>query len=474
MHTPFSSATRFKNIFVIIDIILLLFSSLVLLWSAFNNGYPLVYPDTGGYVDSSFTLEAPLNDRPLGYGLFLFSARLINSLWFPVFLQSLITALLLFRIAILILHNVKQKSLVAFGIIVVTTLTTDISKFVSWLMPDIFTSWLFLGGLLFFLSTLLIDNFFSAIVIIISFTVHNSHIFLVYVSILLLLFFFWKFRSKNNLVWLNSKKLLIIVLIASLGLCTLNFITNNGFTLTINNSVYLINKLAYNGILTKTLNKYCAVNDWKLCAYKEVIKTNEGISNWYFWADDSPMEKLGGWKKNNENKNEYQEIVFHSVKSFFPEIVSSSLKETYTQLISFRSSFGLGKFDESDAVFRILRNRFPGEFNEYINGKQNAGHGVRVRILPFNENIIQAFFSAASIIALFFFFYQKNYLFAGIISAPIIFILFNALIVGFTVSAEGRYHGKLLWMIPYFLFLSCTFLFTKSYILNKLKLQREV
>jgi len=250
MHTPFSSATRFKNIFVIIDIILLLFSSLVLLWSAFNNGYPLVYPDTGGYVDSSFTLEAPLNDRPLGYGLFLFSARLINSLWFPVFLQSLITALLLFRIAILILHNVKQKSLVAFGIIVVTTLTTDISKFVSWLMPDIFTSWLFLGGLLFFLSTLLIDNFFSAIVIIISFTVHNSHIFLVYVSILLLLFFFWKFRSKNNLVWLNSKKLLIIVLIASLGLCTLNFITNNGFTLTINNSVYLINKLAYNGILT--------------------------------------------------------------------------------------------------------------------------------------------------------------------------------------------------------------------------------
>lgn len=451
--------------------LLLLFSSFVLLWSAFNNGYPLVYPDTGGYVDSAFTLEAPLNDRPLGYGLFLTSARLINSLWFPVFLQSLITALLLFRIAILILYNVKQKSLVAFSIIVVTAVTTDISKFVSWLMPDIFTSWLFLGGLLFFLSSRLIDKFFSAIVIIISFTVHNSHIFLVYVPLLLLLVFSWKFSSKNNLVWLNSKKLLIIVLIASLGLCTLNFITNNGFTLTINNSVYLINKLAYNGILTKTLNKYCAVNDWKLCAYKEVIKTNEGISNWYFWADDSPMEKLGGWKKNNENKNEYQEIVFHSVKSFFPEIVSSSLKETYTQLISFRSSFGLGKFDESDAVFRVLRHRFSHEFSEYINGKQNGRHGVRVRILPINENILQAFFCVTAIIVLFISIYQRNYFWVGIISASLIFILLNALLIGFTVTAEGRYHGKLLWMIPYFLFLFCTFLFSESYNFNKLKLQ---
>src|SRR3990172_5091367 len=82
---------------------LILFSSLILLWSAFNNGYPLVFSDTGGYVDSSFSLLPPLNDRPLGYGLFLLIGRLFDSLWFPIFFQSLITSLLLFRIAVRIL-----------------------------------------------------------------------------------------------------------------------------------------------------------------------------------------------------------------------------------------------------------------------------------------------------------------------------------------------------------------------------------
>ncbi|HSP87921.1 MAG TPA: hypothetical protein VLN45_07290 [Ignavibacteriaceae bacterium] len=446
-------------------------SAIILLWAAINNRFPLVYPDTGGYVASSFTLQAPLNDRPLGYGLFLISGRLFNSLWVPLFLQSLITVFLLYKIALLILNDVKQKRLIAVSILMVTILITDISKFVSWLMPDIFTSWLFLGGLLFFLSNRKIDKIFSVVIIIISVIVHNSHISLAYFSLILLLFFSWKSRLKNSLVWVNSKKLLFVVLIATFSLCTINLFTNNGFTPTINSSLYFINKFAYTGILTRTLDKYCSEKNWKLCNYKENIRANKNISNWYFWGDDSPLQKLGGWEKNKENRDEYQDIVFHSVISFFPEILTNSLKETTKQLINFRSSYGLGRFDESYAVYRVIQNRYPEEFNNYLDAKQFADHGVRVRLLPINENIVQALFSAAAVISLFIFYYQKNYFLSGIILALIAFVLLNALIIGFTVTNEGRYHGKLLWMVPYFFFLTLTFLYSKNYNLNHLKLQ---
>ena len=476
MPTPFSSATRFRNISIIIDIILLLFSSLVLLWSAFNNGYPLVHSDTGAYVESSFILKVPLNDRPIGYGLFLLSARLFNSLWYPLFFQSLITAFLLFRVAVLILSDTKERGFIAFSIIIATVLTTDISKFVSWIMPDIFTSWLFLGGLLFFVSVRFTDKFFSVVTVIISITVHNSHVYLLYFSIILLLFFSWKFRSRNHLFWKNSKGFLLVVLIVSLGLCTLNFILNNGFTLTYNNSVYYINKLAYHGVLTKTLDKYCSEKDWKLCDYKEIIKSNEGHRNWFLWGDDSPLQKIGGWKINPENQEEYHDIILHSLKSFLPMILMSSLRETFIQLTTSGTTSELDKYDENYAVLRTLQRNYPVEFSQFMNGKQQSEQKVKVRIFPLEENITNILFAITAIIVLGVCLSSAHHYLALVLITFLIFILLNAIFVGFTITAEGHYQGKILWLIPYFTFLVLSGLLLKhrNNVLPDLKSQDSI
>ena len=276
---------RIQKAFLINSSFIIL-GSILLLWSAFDNGYPLVHSDTGSYVYTSFRLRVPLNDRPIGYGLFLISGRLFNSLWLPVVFQSLITATLLFRLGSLILPVVKQQNLIAFSAILLTVLTTDISKYVSWVMPDIFTSWLFLGGLLFLISNQSTDKLFSAITIMVSFLVHNSHPLLSYLLVILLVLVSWRLRSKNYLFWKTSKQLSLLVLIVTLALCAVNFILNDRFTVTNNNSIFYIGKLAYHGTLTNTLDKYCSEKNWKLCDYKEVIrlKAKEEGYNWYFWG----------------------------------------------------------------------------------------------------------------------------------------------------------------------------------------------
>lgn len=61
--------------------------SLILLFEAFRNSYPLVYPDTGTYIRSGFTMDIPI-DRPIFYGIFINITSLKFSLWLVIFFKG--------------------------------------------------------------------------------------------------------------------------------------------------------------------------------------------------------------------------------------------------------------------------------------------------------------------------------------------------------------------------------------------------
>ncbi len=76
-------------------------TTLALLWPALWNGYPLVFMDTGLYVDSAFTLR-PYPARSPGYPMLLRPTLLGGSLWPVIVVQSLLTSALLVRVAFLL------------------------------------------------------------------------------------------------------------------------------------------------------------------------------------------------------------------------------------------------------------------------------------------------------------------------------------------------------------------------------------
>jgi hypothetical protein len=69
----------------------LIIYTLVLMAPAFYNAYPLVYSDTGTYIQSGMQWELPI-DRPFVYGLFIKITSLGFSLWNVIFFQCLIVA----------------------------------------------------------------------------------------------------------------------------------------------------------------------------------------------------------------------------------------------------------------------------------------------------------------------------------------------------------------------------------------------
>ncbi len=106
--------------------------ALVLLAPALWNGFPLIYPDTGGYLERPLlgTLEM---GRSALYGAFLLAGAPL-SFWPNIAIQALIIAWLIFLV--LRAHDLARPGL-ALAIVIALALTTSLPWFASQLMPDV-------------------------------------------------------------------------------------------------------------------------------------------------------------------------------------------------------------------------------------------------------------------------------------------------------------------------------------------------
>ena len=106
---------------------------LVLLTPAIWNGFPIIFPDTGGYLTAAI-VGIPMHGRSALYGLFL-AAGILLIFWPCVILQSALMAWL-FSVTLRV-NGLGERPWLALGIVVVLTVTTSLPWFAGQLMPDI-------------------------------------------------------------------------------------------------------------------------------------------------------------------------------------------------------------------------------------------------------------------------------------------------------------------------------------------------
>src|SRR5664279_735565 len=106
---------------------------LALMTPALWNGFPLIFPDTGGYLTRP--IEGALTiGRSALYGLFLY-AGVPLSFWPNALLQSALTVWLV--VLTLRVNALGGRPLLALGIVAMLTLATSLPWFAGQLMPDI-------------------------------------------------------------------------------------------------------------------------------------------------------------------------------------------------------------------------------------------------------------------------------------------------------------------------------------------------
>jgi hypothetical protein len=378
-------------------LLLIIILSIVSNWSAFYNGFPMVTSDTGTYINSGFSGYVPI-DRPIFYGLIIRHISLSTTLWLVVLFQGIIGVVTTYYATSLI-TKIKRKRLFLLTITVtILSFITSYSWYIGQIMPDIYT-----GFYILFFSVFISRNekiniyewlLFALNIFFIG--THNSNL-LSLGAIAFILFISWVFyfRKKNiinnkRLLWLCASPFLSLLLI--LGI---NYSYDKEFYVSKGSHVFLIARLAENGILEAFLNDNCfEVNDYKLCDYKDKLPI---FAFQYIWDPESPLAKTGGWETN---KDEYNRLILETLKKpkYLKLHLIESVKATLKQYFQIEMGNGLWANDIGSSPYENIRIHFNEEIREYRQAKQ-----IRNHIMPLedsNTNFRILFFSTLLLICI--------------------------------------------------------------------------
>ncbi len=332
-------------------------------WIAFYNGFPLVYSDTGTYLESGFTLETPL-DRPIMYGLFLRMASL-NGLtpWTVIFVQSLLLVWLL-RETIRITFPGKNTTVFFVVAVIVLSLFTGLPIVTSELIADIFTpiSVLALFALLFGRYTAL-KTVGLSFLLLLACACHISHVaicFAIAASVGTICFF--RFRRKKELLT-DVKRISAALIIPLLALLTMVS------SISKSRHVFMMGHLVETGILNAYLDDHCPSEEISFCAYRDRIPP--GAETFIWNSDgDSALILTGGWLGSKE---EYSRIISETFSQwkYVKMHLGAAVSGTFRQLYYIRVGEGLGRYDSTYVVSQRIAKYFPAANNKYLRSRQS-------------------------------------------------------------------------------------------------------
>jgi len=332
--------------------------SLLFLYPAFLNGYPLVTSDTGTYISSGIYLEVPA-DRPIMYGIFLRHSSLKESLWLSVFAQGLILSWILSQVIKQFLprYSGRVHRLVIFLLL---ALFTPVSWFCSQLMADFFTPIAILSlGLIFFSPGQ--DNFQKVLTIIIFYVstlTHNSHLldvtlsFIVFAIISFILPLL--FRSKKSEVPVRKFWLSFVLVFSCWFLSpTINYLCDGKFRLSGSAHVFLVARMAENGMLQDYLKKECSC--------KAPLKLSDSVKYIIITKNSAKVLEIGeGQMADNTSLHQWsfvdgknQKFYLEHVKDDFYKIRNAQSKKVISSVPG--SPIALAQFSDSNGVGQIFK-----------------------------------------------------------------------------------------------------------------------
>jgi hypothetical protein len=427
------------------DVILVLICGVILCYTGFVNKFPLVYSDTGTYIGSGFSLNVP-GDRPIFYGLFLRHVSLLTSLWLVIWVQGILLALVVFYYFKYLSGTTRYRFYYLLYIILITFFTAASSN-VSQLIADIFTPISILSlGLLLFADMKKRDLVITTILLIFSIAVHSSHL---YINALLLsgftiIFIIRRFREELKAFSLNLKRIIfawIVIVCTYFIVCSVNASLGSGFAYSKNGHIFLMARLADDGILGLYLHDNCDKHHYILCEYKDKLP-------WDFLWDyaNSPLYKSGNGWSSPQTKEEYNAIfrdLFTSPKYCHLFIVKS-IESTVRQFFCFGTGDSPPQGDGS-APFHEIIAHYPMSYKEYV-GAHQLSNTLELKRIAVVQSIL---FGISLFFCMSLLLYPRL---AGKFRWIILFILFgmliNAFICGsFSIVLE-RYQTRVVWLLP--------------------------
>jgi hypothetical protein len=327
------------------------------------NGFPLIFPDTGAYLDRPVLGTLGMGRSAL-YGLFL-DAGAPFSFWPNVFLQS---ALIVWLIVLTVrVHGLGGRPWFALGIVAMLTFCTSLPVFSAQLMPDILFPVAVLAlYLLSFHNERLArwERFLLAAAVAFAVASHMAAAGMC-VAVIAALGLSTRFKSlapAKPRMWFAAGSVA-----AGIALCPIsNLAITGNFAFTPGGSSFLFGRLIKDGIVTRYLGERCPDVSLRLCNFRADVSEHAGSS--WLWDDDSPFVELGGWK---DLAAEERAITWATLERYPLMHASTAVVDAVTQFFTFRTDVDVHR-DEYIPTVKTLRAHFPDLFAQFMRARQQT------------------------------------------------------------------------------------------------------
>ncbi|MDC1221251.1 hypothetical protein N8Z47_01125 [Salibacteraceae bacterium] len=442
----------------IYQIVYFLITTLIVVGPALYNRYPLVYFDSGAYMEMAASLE-PSFHRAIGYPLLMKLSGWMISNWPIVILQGLMVTLLSFRLVQLL--TIERQYWNHFLLVSVLSFSTSLSWYAAQLMPDIFTFLVALTTILIIVESKLSWKKmigYSAILFV-GLITHLSHIPMLLLVILSLLIL--KKVTKADVSRQKIGMLAAPLVLAFFFTCSYNAIWGYGFRMSMASNVFITANLGEMGILKMYLDENCPESSNALCEIKDKLPLETGG---YLWDGDAPVNHIsGGWEEMND---QCAPIVhdFLTKPRYLKWLVFASVKATFKQMFQIELGSGLQyTYADGSPPSWPMHSHFKQELNEYLVSVQNKDASQ----LPID------FFKMLNYISLFLSMLILGWAvltkkldekLALVLVVAFAFYFFNAAITGVLANIYERLQTRLL---PLFPMIAMLVLITKSTFFNQ-------
>ena len=327
-------------------------------------------------------------------------------------------------------------------------LVSSLSWYSCQIMPDIFTSGIFLVLFILFSEKKIPvwEGILLSILFFFFIVSHFSH-FPLAILILVTIFIFHVLRVNyfvsgkvfyRRLVWL-----VLMIIGSSVFIMSHNAYHNKGFRLSLSSNVFLAGRLSETGILHDYLEEYCKQESNILCDQLETLPTSAGG---FLWAESSPMKKAGiNW---GEADSAFAEVIhgIYTTPKYLGRFVWESIKATFRQLFNVDIGCGLSAMRQNSAPYYPIDKYFGNESVEMLVTLQSWGK-LDFKFL----NIINYLVLGMSVILIFWACYN-NKLNKGLKAFIVITffgILYNAAITASLANVSARLQARVTWPIVF-------------------------
>lgn len=409
----------------------------LLMWPALWNGFPMIFPDIGGYLLRP--LEGTLElGRSAAFGAYL-AAGLPLDFWPNVLIQAAGTV---FVIRVLLrTHGLGGRPWLAFVLVAALAAFTALPWYVSLLMPGIWAGWAVLALYLLAFRRDALHRFEMLTLggmIVFAIAAHMATLALC----LGLTVCFALIRLAAPSVGIPRPRLgaAATTLVAGALLCPAsNYLIAGEFALTPGGTTFVFGRLVQDGLIERYLDDHCPDKQIKLCRYEAALP--DTADEW-LWTQSSPIHKLGGWEAYSP---ESRRLILATLRLYPWQHFATAIEAAIDQFLSFRTTLSVNPDDNFHVIGTFERILSPEANARFLAARQQRDQ-PDVSIL----NVVHVPVAAASlalVVLIAVFGPARCGPFTRALCATVLLALLgNATICGVLSNPNDRYQGRLVWL----------------------------